>query len=225
MNNPSQKVKMKPVFPALYFVVFLNAVYVMFKAFVASTPPIIDAVIGESNRQVVLGVIYIFAFVLCVYDVIYYARLEIFEHHEFLNLHRRSIVMIIEFLIRSILICIVALKVFKYALLDDVFLFSFAMCLLLCIWHIFLKLFSLAEVNKSDIFLNLLVLALAFPAMYFSASPDRQIENAMLLLILSLIGVIVLSASVILLTTQFGQEFYNNTRAYLFHWRNSSQNS
>jgi len=124
--------KLKPVFPVLHFTVFAYTVWIMFSNYAfGASPPVTDGVIGQDNKAWMIGLINAYAFMLCVYVVVYYARLEILEHEHVLELPSNKLLRIIEFIIRFALVGVVALKIVSYHSLDDLFLFSFVLCLLL----------------------------------------------------------------------------------------------
>jgi len=218
-ENSSNLWKLKPVFPVLYLVVFLHAVLAMFLGFVSSPPDeMVSAVNGKTNKNFMLYTMYFFAGVLCLYDVVYYARLEILEHHQVSDSIVSSWVYFIEFIIRLLLISLVALKVFKYEFLEDVFLFSAIMCLLLCVWYFYLKYHRILDVSYKDIFPNIIVLILSVVAVYFSSSPVTLQENAIPVLIISILAAIFLTASVGYLLYRFGEEFLGLAKNFVINW-------
>nr|VFK28471.1 MAG: hypothetical protein BECKMB1821G_GA0114241_103720 [Candidatus Kentron sp. MB]VFK32866.1 MAG: hypothetical protein BECKMB1821I_GA0114274_103718 [Candidatus Kentron sp. MB]VFK75930.1 MAG: hypothetical protein BECKMB1821H_GA0114242_10369 [Candidatus Kentron sp. MB] len=212
--------QLKPVFPVLYLSIFVYTISLMYIHYVTGdAPSIINGVIGDSNQQAMLWVTYIFAFFLCFYDVLYYARLEVFERSHLPTTTISPGIAFLEFVIRLALVSVVALKVFKYEALNDLFFFSAIVCLLISLWLIYLRLFKIDDVKLLDLAPNITICALSILAAYFASAPERQIENAIVVLIVSLLLSILLAAGVIYLTFRFGKDLYQSASIFLIQWK------
>jgi len=219
MSNGNQLSKLKPVFPALYLCIFIYTVFNMYFGYVAGeTPPIVNGVIGESNKAAVLWVTYVFAFFLCFYDVLYYARIEVFEHSHSPPNEIPASIAFFEFIIRFVLVGIVALKIVKYDMLNGLFEFSAFVCLLISLWLIYLKYFRIDNVRVLDLAPNITICLLSFVAAYFASVPERQVDNAIIVLIVALLLSILLSAGVIYLTFRFGKDIYVQAQKFIVEW-------
>ncbi len=118
--------KLKPAFPAFYLAVFAYTVWVMFSNYAfGDSPPVVDGVVGEENKAWIIGLINVYAGLLCVYVIVYYARLEILEHEQVLSVPPNMFLRIVEFIIRFALVGVVALKILSYHALNDLFYLLF----------------------------------------------------------------------------------------------------
>lgn len=224
MSNGHRLVRMKPVFPVLYLGVFTYTVVHMYMGYVSGDPPpIIKGVVGETNQQTVLWVTYIFAFLLCFYDVLYYARLEMFEHTHKPQRTIPPAIAFFEFSIRFLLVGIVALKVIQYDVLNDLFEFSAIMCLLISLWLIYLKLFHIDKIRLLDLAQNIIVCILSIIATYFTSAPEKQIDHAVLVSIAAVLLSIFLSVGVVYLTLRFGKDLYELICNFLTQWEIHSE--
>ena len=216
MDSTTSFGRLKPVFPVLYLTIFVYTVVYMYVSYLDGVaPPIVQGVVGKTNQNTVLIITYIFAFFLCLYDIIYYVRLEVFEHHHKLKSNIRPITVFFEFTIRFILVGIVALKIIEYNVLNDLFVFSAIMSFIISIWLIYLKFFNIDRVGLVDLGPNIMILLLSSTAAYYSSAPERQIKNAIIVVSVSLLLSIILAAGVIYILFRFGKDMFELTRDFL----------
>lgn len=180
-------------------------------------PPVVEGVVGDPNKNWILGIINFYAFMLCLYVVVYYARLEMLEHDKNISLPQNKIVRFFEFVIRFALLGIVALKILSYSALDDLFLFSFVLCLLLSIWLFYMRIFRYANISKFELIPNVIVLLLSLWALFVS-SPESQSAFAVQISNFSLLAAIVLASCIFVIASKFGKDFYSVARNFVTNW-------
>ena len=191
----------------------------MFLGYVSSeAPPIINGVLGPGNQAAILFVTYIFAFLLCFYDIVYYARLEVFEHNYKPRKSISPLKSFFEFLLRLMLVGVVALKIIEYDALEDIFVFSAIVCFLISAWLIYLKCFDIDEISVFDLVPNIIIFLLSLFAASMAVGPEHQIDNAILVLISALLLSILLAGSVIYLTYKFGKDIFELTQNFFVRW-------
>ena len=219
MSKKFQRERLKPVFPILYLSVFIYTIVHMFLGYVSSEPPpIINGVIGSSNQATVLFITYVFAFLLCFYDIVYYARLEVFEHNYKPRKKIPPLKSFFEFILRLTLVSVVALKIIEYDALDDMFVFSAIVCLLISVWLIYLKFCDIDDVSVFDLVPNITICLLSVFAASRAVGAEYQTDNAILVLIIALLLSILLAGNVFYLTYKFGKDIYKLTQGFFVQW-------
>lgn len=213
-----QALKVKPAFPLFYLTVFTYTVASMFYGYYhAAPPPALDGVIGQANRGWVQALVNFYAFMICIYIVIYYARIEILEHGHEMAASNKKVVRVIEFALRLMTIGVVALKIISYHALEDLFVFSAILCGLLSIWLIFIKLAKYANIPVSELIPSILVFIISIWATYIS-KPEVQSQNVIAISVFSFAGAFALCSCIFTLAQQNGKQFYNIALNFLSKW-------
>ena len=214
-----QVIKIKPVFPLLYLCVFVWTVVSMYSALIfGEAPPIVNVVPGEFNQKTLFFFIAAFALVLCVYNVLYYAVLELFEHHETICSATPPLALIAEFALRFLLVGVVALKIVKYEAFNNLFLFVSVISFLLLVWLLTLGKCNVNSFGKLDVAVSSIVLILATSATYILSIPAAQTDYAMVLLFISWIITIALAGMVMVLLHRFGLRFIKIVKDFVTSW-------
>ena len=218
MMDDNNIARLKSVFPLFYWIIFAYTVFMMFWNYcISDPPPMISAVNGEGNILVLVSIFKIYAFILCFYVVVYYARLEMLDNEASLSIPNKKWVFIVEFLLRLLLVSVVAFKVISYSGLHELFFFSSLLCGALSGWLIFMKKFNIINIQALEITLSLLILFFSLAA-FFASSSERQIDFALGIMGISLTCSFVLAAAVFYMASRIWKNILDAVRYYILEW-------
>jgi hypothetical protein len=218
-NSIDKALSIKPVFPALYLSVFIWTVVSMYMQLInGEKPAIVNSFPGATNQEAAFTIIAAFALVLCIYNILYYAVLEFFEHSESISPNTPVQVLILEFVVRFLLVSAVALKIMKYEVFDSLFVFAGTIGLLLLLWLMILRSQNIGSFSPLDSIGSFVVMALAFIASYLLTEPAAQSEFAVWLLAIALILTIAFGAMVMYLAARFGRRFFALSMRFITQW-------
>lgn len=173
----------KRAFPFLYFIVYLLTLYTLFYGFVSQpNPAILSSVSGHVNQMFIRLTFESFAFVVCLYMLAFYVRLEIFESSTVTipsNSSLSTFAKICEFLFRLGAVAIVTAKILNWHVLSDIFLFLGIMNLVFAAWHVVLRLFLGIPLRTIDVGMLVFTAVIAIGAHWLTITPERQETFAM----------------------------------------------
>ena len=168
--------------------------------FIAHDPPeIINGAQGDHNQAAIVFITNALAGLLGIYTIMNYIALEYFEHSGLMASKRARVSLIekvLEFLIRSLAVSVVGLKLLKWEYFDDIFLFLVIVSLLLVMWNVYcLFLLRIEDFDRYSVLFHAPILALAMAAYWMTGDQERQVELAMWVFATEIVAIVLLVAA------------------------------